>query len=305
MTTLSASQVSDCYRQACALDVQAFKPGNVSMQSSGHGMEAVQFLSSAASSAPKMACREISLGQRILSSIQATHAQVGCNTNLGIVLLCAPLVQAHYRYPGIPFTAAVKRVLAQATLADTEAVYQAIRLASPGGLGRVAHHDVTLEVRQSLVEVMRYASDRDLIARQYANGFAELLGDAQAYLQRALQHHAEPETALTDLFLYLLVQYPDTHIMRKHDEQTALRVAVMAADVHRDFRNADSPQQTIDSLGEFDEQLKRRSINPGTTADFCVAAYFLNRLMQAKSTTGTVPGNPRFLQSQQAAAPQF
>lgn len=304
MIRLSARRVSECYQQACALDVQAFKPGNVSTRSPGHGMEATQFLHSAACSAPSMARRNVSLGQRILNSVLATREEVGCNTNLGIVLLCAPLVQAHYCHPGIAFAAGVQRVLQQATPADTAAVYQAIRIASPGGLGRVEHHDVAREVHRPLLEVMRGAADRDLVARQYAFGFAELLGDARSYLERALRRHAAPEMALTDLFLYLLVQFPDTHILRKHDAQTALRVSVMAADAHKEFLKGDSPRLTIDALRGFDDELKRHSINPGTTADFCVAAYFLNRLKQAASHTGVVPGNPRFLQPVQAAAPQ-
>ncbi len=55
-----------------------------------------QFISSAEASAQHIADpKPTGLGQRILKAISATHQEaVGCNTNLGIVLLCAPLAQA-------------------------------------------------------------------------------------------------------------------------------------------------------------------------------------------------------------------
>jgi len=50
-----------------------------------------------------------------------------------------------------------------------QTILEAIRLANPGGLGRVSQQDVHDEPTQGLREVMALAADRDLIARQYVN----------------------------------------------------------------------------------------------------------------------------------------
>ena len=68
-------------------------------------------------------------------------------------------------------------MLAGLDVEDARLTYEAIRLAAPGGLGQVAQQDVQEEPTQTLRQVMSLAAERDLIARQYANGFAEIFGD--------------------------------------------------------------------------------------------------------------------------------
>ncbi len=306
MKALSAERVRACYRAACELDVQAFKPGNVSVQSPGHGMTASDFLRSARHSASPIAREGVTLGRRILDSVSATRAVVDCNTNLGIVLLIAPLVQAHYSYPGIPLAVAVSKVLATTDIADTEAVYRAVRLAAPGGLGEAERHDVSGLAGAALTDVMREAEAHDLIARQYANGYIELLHDACPYLAHALKRQTTVEYALTDLFLYLLANYPDSHIGRKYGDRVAADVMVMAAETRRVFDDAANDDRRLAALYVFDETLKQRDINPGTTADFCVAACFSHRLQsQATANPGTDPDNPRNTRPSQAGLPRL
>ena len=92
--TLPAPFIANAFLHACALDVAVRKPGNVSQGSAGHRMQAEQFLRSAEVSAPALTLSGASVGQRIEAAMRATWAAVGCNTNLGIVLLCAPLAAA-------------------------------------------------------------------------------------------------------------------------------------------------------------------------------------------------------------------
>src|ERR1700761_5786289 len=82
------------FLEACALDVATPKPGNVSAQSPGHGMTADQFVASAHASLDALFTPGARVGQRILDAITRTRAVAGCNTNLGIVLLVAPLAAA-------------------------------------------------------------------------------------------------------------------------------------------------------------------------------------------------------------------
>ena len=91
--TVSA-HVQRAFLDACLLDVLALKPGNVGVHGAGHGMQAVDFLRSARAAAPAIAAEQASVGERIHAAIAATRAAVGVNTNLGIVLLAAPLAHA-------------------------------------------------------------------------------------------------------------------------------------------------------------------------------------------------------------------
>ena len=122
--------------EACDLDVLARKPGNVSVASPGHRMYADQFRASARAAAMPLCTPSASVGERIEAAVRATRGVVRCNTNLGIVLLCAPLVAAQERRaPGQALRDAVGAVLASLTVADARAAYRAIVLAGPAGLG--------------------------------------------------------------------------------------------------------------------------------------------------------------------------
>ncbi|WP_051378377.1 triphosphoribosyl-dephospho-CoA synthase [Derxia gummosa] len=82
---------------ACALDVAVAKPGNVSLDSAGHGMEARMFIDSARASLPGLLRPGAAVGERAEAAVIATRAAVGCNTNLGILLLGAPIALAAER----------------------------------------------------------------------------------------------------------------------------------------------------------------------------------------------------------------
>ena len=82
------------------------------------------------------------LGATIRLAVEATARWTRSNTNLGIVLLLAPLARAAvgwHRITGrIDLRATrVRRVLDATTVDDARDVYAAIRLAAPGGLGHV------------------------------------------------------------------------------------------------------------------------------------------------------------------------
>ena len=111
----------------------------------------------------------------MLAAIEATRRVVSTNTNLGIVLLLAPLAAVP---ESVDLAEGVEDVLAATTVDDARHVYRAIRLAQPGGLGEVPDQDIAREPTITLRAVMGLAAERDLIARQYANGFREVLGEA-------------------------------------------------------------------------------------------------------------------------------
>ena len=90
----TSEQLAQAYKNACMAELQALKPGNVHVFSDGHGMTIHDFIKSADVSADIITRPDSSVGERIYFAVEATQNAVGLNTNLGLILLCAPLIHA-------------------------------------------------------------------------------------------------------------------------------------------------------------------------------------------------------------------
>src|SRR5260370_13127040 len=159
---------------ACETELRALKPGNVHVHAGGHGMTVDDFRASAVAAAEPLCRPGLSVGARIEAAITATRATVSCNTNLGIVLLAAPLVVAAERAEPGGFRGALSATLAQLTVSDASLAYAAIRLADPGGLGRVEAQDVGGEPTVTLRAAMGLPPERAPVPPQYAHDFAPI-----------------------------------------------------------------------------------------------------------------------------------
>lgn len=276
------------FLRACRLDVETAKPGNVSIASAGHGMDAAQFVASAEASAPALFARGASVGERILDAVTRTQRVAGCNTNLGIVLLVAPLAaaledacapkQAALQANG--WQRCVERVLAALTVDDARAAYRAIALANPGGLGDAPEQPVQAPPTVDLRTAMTLAARRDSIARQYANGFADVFGAGLDVI--TLSPRTTPAALTLDVFLTFLGTWPDSHIVRKHGAALAQSVTRDARLHHAQWRaahDAQSDMQSVARLDAWDAELKARRVNPGTSADLTVATLFVAALL--------------------------
>lgn len=166
------TEIAAAAQLACLLEASAPKPGNVSPGVSFHDTRYEDFLASAAAIAPAfLDVAQQSLGDTIRRAIDDTRAWTGTNTNLGIVLLLAPLAHAAFESSPASLRERVRRVIARTTIADAAAVYGAIRLARPGGLGDSPTADVAASPTVTLAEAMELAADRDGVAREYVTAF--------------------------------------------------------------------------------------------------------------------------------------
>ena len=152
-------RIADAFRIACLVELRALKPGNVHDHAAGHGMTVAEFEASADVAAPWIGAVGLSVGERILAAVQATSRAVGCNTNLGIILLAAPLAQAAMAISDRRHTlkGRLSRVLSDLDLADAKAAYAAIRLAQPAGLGNAKRYDVAHTPGVTLLQAMQAA----------------------------------------------------------------------------------------------------------------------------------------------------
>lgn len=287
IAALPRETIAEAYIAACRLEVRTLKPGNVHIFAAGHRMTVADFDLSADVSAPFIADPGLSVGDRVLKAVEATFAAVATNTNLGIILLCAPLAAAAERCKeNASFAESVQKTLATLDHADAASVYRAIAAANPAGLGTDKAGDVRVgpPADWTLLDAMRAAAARDQIAQEYATGFATVLANARTFAEGVASGVA-PENVLALLFLRRLAERPDTHIVRKHGPTLGHRVTARAAEILAAL-NLQSPGAIANSenrahLLEFDAELKSWGANPGSLADLMCASVFAATLITA------------------------
>lgn len=288
------SDIAVAAQMACLLEASAPKPGNVNRYHDFEDATFEDFLLSAAAVGPALGrASSAGVGRTILRAVRDTRRHVRTNTNLGIILLLAPLARAAARTGGT-LRSRVGQVLAELDVADARAAYTAIRLAEPAGLGRVAEQDIKDEPTVSLREAMALAAPRDTIAREYVTDYAVTFETGVPALQRARERGLGWAAAVTETYLSLLAAVPDTLIARKCGDDAAREVSREAARVLA----AGEPGSTErrDALARFDASLRREGnkLNPGTTADLTAATLFVHLLEQSTGAARPPHGGARW-----------
>lgn len=270
-------QIAAAFEQACRDELAAPKPGNVHVFADGHRMTAADFERSAQAAAGPLTATGARVGARILGAVEATFAAVDANTNLGIVLLCAPLAAAAESRPR-DLRASLSRVLRDLDVGDASLAFRAIRRAAPAGLGRAERHDVHAPATVTLREAMRAAADRDRIALQYATDYGDVFERGEPCYAAALAKSADRRLAALATYLGFLAAFPDSHIARKHGAPAAERISRQADALQRRAQAATSLDGLLPELLAWDADLKQAGTNPGTSADLTVATLFAHRL---------------------------
>jgi len=274
--TRQAVDVATAGQLACLLEVSAPKPGNVSPFASFRDTTYEDFLASAAAIGPALAgAGQRSLGATIRAAAEATARWAPSNTNLGLVLLLAPLARAQLRPGQHPLRARLAATLAETTVADARDAYVAIRSVAPAGLGRVSEQDVAVPPTATLRDAMALARDRDAIAREYASDFETTFAIGAPGLHGALSDGLAWREAVVEVYLALLAASPDTHIARKLGAEAAVTVQRRA----RAVVDAGGVRTTAgrDAIAALDRELRdeANTLNPGATADLTGAAIYV------------------------------
>ncbi|MFN3475978.1 MAG: triphosphoribosyl-dephospho-CoA synthase [Candidatus Methylomirabilales bacterium] len=275
---LSPEEVSRAAQIACLLEVSAAKPGNVNRFHDFSDTRYEDFLISAV--AIGRAIREakaLSVGSIVLKAIRDTRRYVSSNTNLGMVLLFAPLAKAAVGNGKL--REELHAVLSTLTVQDTRKVYQAIRLANPGGLGEAEQYDVReKKVAVTLLEAMRAAKDRDAVAREYTTDFEITFSIGCPMLKTSIEASDDLEGSIIQTFLTILSEVPDTLIARKNGEEVARRISDQAREILK-VGGAFSEAGKM-ALEGWDRELRKEGnrLNPGTTADLVAASIFVKLL---------------------------
>ena len=260
---------------ACLYEATAAKPGNVHPRRGFEDLSYADFVASAIVIGPVFdRSHEMGVGQTVLDAVRVTRAAVGTNTNLGTLLLLAPLSAVPMQQP---LADGIGAVLAGLTADDTKHVYEAIRLSCASGLGRAEQADVSSNPPPglNLVEAMRLAADRDCVARQYTNNFADVFDGTAAWIADALARELPLSEAIVWAHIRQMAQCPDSLIGRKCGPQVAAEAARRAEAVLASEKQGQSAFRK--ALNDFDGWLREdgHRRNPGTTADLVAAGLFV------------------------------
>ena len=276
-------------QMACLWGIGVPKPGNVTYERDFSNLQYEDYLLSAIAIGNTFEkSSNYGVGQTILQAIQATRRFVNINTNLGTVLLLAPLVKAGTISPGSQLVISphfnrieklredLSFVLANLTVADAQDTVTAIRLSDGGGS---AWDDWTIIPEQpsiSLLKAMALLQNRDSIASEYLSRFRITFEVGYPVLESTYCTLGKLAPAILQAYLSILAKVPDTSIARKEGMKKADEVASWATDV----LNAGGvfTENGQSAIQELDTALRSSplALYPLTTADLTIASIFLH-----------------------------
>jgi len=300
-----ARHIAKCLQLAVLLEASANKPGNVNRANGFEGTRYEHFLASAVAivssfetaakhgilvSDGNRSINEVELGVIIRDCVSNINTwQHGGNTLLGTSILLSPLAVSAGMAQTKDGTFEIselrenlKLVTESTTPEDAVKVYEAIRTANPGGLGKAANLDVNdpasaAKIRRenvSLFQVFKLAASYDMICSEWVNNYPITFDLAYPSLLKQLERGNELEKTIISTFLCVLAEHPDTLIARKTSTKKAREISSMTREILKLGIETSGGKEYLD---RFDEKLRQSGnlLNPGTTADIIAAALAL------------------------------
>ena len=264
--TMIATSPGTLAQVACLMEATARKPGNVHRFADFDGRLLPGFRPERPGDRPGDGRGAVDRRGRARSSpaVEATRRVVSTNTNLGMILLLAPLSAAFE--PGGDLRSRRARRARRAH--DRRRPRMPIARSgspNPGGSARPPIRTWPTSRPSTLLDAMRMAADRDLVARQYATGYADVFEIALPALRTADRQEVALEEAIIRTHVVVLSRVADTLIVRKRGVPVAKEVSRRAVEALEggDFA-------ALDRFLREDGHAR----NPGATADLIAAALF-------------------------------
>lgn len=279
------------------LEASSRKAGNVFPGVSFSDMHYEDFVRSAMAIGPVLdQAGRVGSGRLIYRAVEATRSSVGTNTNLGTLLLLVPMAVALHKsqqasLKQLPTVTpshlknSTREVLQQLNKLDSQWIYKAIVLASPGGLGSSEKMDVrNSKAPDNLLEAMRFASPLDWIARCYANNFEELFQEIAPAILQEVQDCGDVSEGVRRFQVRWLAKHGDSLVLRKQGESENQQLKLRAAKVEHTLSILSDRERQQPVIAQFERQwlqldrwlrAKGNLRNPGTTADLIAAALFV------------------------------
>ncbi len=224
---------------------------------------------------------DIGLGSLILEAVTETDRWVANNTNLGIIMLLAPICAA----AGILDTvgdlrSVIRQIMKLTTATDAVNLYKAINIADAGGMGQQDELDVgsdgslqkLLDENINMYTVLDMSSQWDSLSHELTHKMPVTF-DMGFPLFKKIRAEYGVNKATVQTFLTILSEVPDTLISRKYGEEKARQVSEDAKAILEEGGILTINGQSL--VDEFDKKLIENDLNPGTTADFTASSIMI------------------------------
>ena len=212
---------------ACDTEMKSLKPGNVHQYSQSYDMHVKDFFKSSLIISKCLTKNNLNLGKKILTSVNEIQDKIKKNTNLGIILMLSPIVTVVQKEGIISKEELLKKInslIKKQNIKNSIPIFKAIALTSPGGLGFSKKYDVNKLPKTNLYKAMEYSKKRDLIARQYYNGFKDIFNIGVPAYKKFYNKWGKVNWALTGVYLTFLKKFNDSHITRNKGNKIATSV---------------------------------------------------------------------------------
>ncbi|MEM4481547.1 MAG: triphosphoribosyl-dephospho-CoA synthase [Desulfurococcaceae archaeon] len=286
------------------------KPGNVHRISDGAGLRYEAFLATGVFALKyfelgiKRGYRgvgKLTVGDLIYGLVSEVISRTkSSNTCLGSSLLLSLMSVSlgkciKCRPRGLEDLVAASREIVELTTEwDAVYYYRAIRRASPSyikpedntaeyvNVWDRAYRKHLVEKRQRLVDVLRYSSKFDVVAREAVSGFAQGL-TYEEFLRQRLLSHGDINRAIVETYLYILSLNIDTVVLLKHGERVATEISRKAKQVLDNLVKAS--ENWMPPVLELDVELRSRGVNPGAVADIVaetIALHLIRNVLEGR-----------------------
>lgn len=286
---LDRNDISRAVQLASLLEVSAPKPGNVNRYHDMEDLSFEQFLGASISIGPT--CKKSyekrgeNIGKLIKEAVSETNKwQTGRNPNFGIITLaipiCSTLGKIEKDFENVSINEIGEKVtknISNTNNDDAINYYRALRKANPKGIDEVDKYDFKKdsgihEIKEddlNLLDIFKISKDRETVMKDLTNGLEIIGNEAYPKLKRTHKKTKDLSGSITETFLKILSQHPDSLIQRKASKKRAIEVSKRSKRILENggfFNNKAG-------LKEFDKYLRNNSnLNPGTTADIIFAS---------------------------------
>ncbi len=263
------------FYESCCEELRILKPGNHSIQSKIIGMDHKKFERVAKITSEILVKDELSLGESIYESSSKCLQEQGENYNLGIILLCAPILKIP-RNKLKNFKSELQNILDNISEKDGKLIFKAIMNLKPAGIkkykgkGNISINNDKLKFN----EIMKIGAGWDRISKCYVDCYSEILEMGLPYFL-SLRRKISYKRAITMLYINYLSLEVDSHILRKFGVEKANKIMKKSRLIQKSIyfgRNNDL------KLIKFDKYLKDFHYNPGTCADLTVTTLLINKI---------------------------
>ncbi len=273
-----SEQLKSIYLNSCSEELKINKPGNHSLNSKIIGMYSKKFLLVSNISAKILTKKDLSLGEMIFNSTKKCIDTINSNYNLGIILLCAPLMKAFLEKP-VNLRKETKKIIKNTSLFESSLIIDAIKYAKPGGIKKYNGISNVFDKKKNqkkIHEIMLISAQWDRISKCYIDDYSEIF-DHGLPLFNNLKKKISRQKAIQLLYLSYASSSPDSHILRKFGNYKAISIM-------RKFRTLSlqifrKPKKNYDNqIRHLDTYLKNLNYNPGTCADLTVTTLLIDKI---------------------------